>query len=157
MDYVASAARENDENHAPVGHTSGAFFSFCKTSDNPNPTVENVVVGPFNTNIGNGILKTDVGRDNYSGHIFVSQSPLVLVGTTNVRNYYSLVESTIGEEGIEENHSYITGKLNYTLFSGSDGCDFFEITYKVIKRNGDDTTNYKFYTGIQYIDTDAVV
>ena len=157
VDYVASAARENDENHAPVGHTSGAFFSLCRTSDNPNPTVENVVVGQFNTNIGNGILKTDVGRDNYSGHIFVSQSPLVLVGTTNVRNYYSLVESTIGEEGIEENHSYITGKLNYTLFSGSDGCDFFEITYKVIKRNGDDTTNYKFYTGIQYIDTDAVV
>ena len=157
VDYVASAARENDENHAPVGHTSGAFFSLCRTSDNPNPAVENVVVGQFNTNIGNGILKTDVGRDNYSGHIFVSQSPLVLVGTTNVRNYYSLVESTIGEEGIEENHSYITGKLNYTLFSGSDGCDFFEITYKVIKRNGDDTTNYKFYTGIQYIDTDAVV
>lgn len=156
VDYVASAARENDENHAPVGHTSGAFFSFCKTSDNPNPAVENVVVGQFNTNIGNGILKTDVGRDNYAGHVFVSQSPLVLVGTTNVRNYYSLVESTIGEEGIDENHSYITGKLNHTLFAGSDGCDFFEISYKVIKRNGDDTTNYKFYTGIQYIDTDAI-
>ena len=109
-----------------------------------------IEVGAFNTEIGNGILKTDVGEAGYSAKVYVSQSPLVLVGTTNVRKYYSLIESGI-DEGLADNHSYITGKLNPEMFTGSDGCDYLELTYKVIKKNGDLDTNYKFYSGVQFM------
>ena len=55
-----------------------------------------------------------------------------------------------------ENHSYITGRLNSEMFAGSDGCDYLELTYRVIKKNGDFDTNYKFYTGIQYMNAISV-
>ena len=155
--YINAPAKATDS--APTGHLSGFMFKsigslfeqdgceydFSKESSRP------ILVGEFNTNVGNGVLKTDVGADNYEGNIFVSQSPLVIVGTTNLRKYYNLLESEIGDTRIEEGHSYVTGRLNSELFSGSDGCDYLEITYKVLKANGDDTTNYKFYTGIQFM------
>lgn len=103
-------------------------------------------VGAFNPDIGGGILKTDVGHNNYLKP-YVSKNPIVLVGTTDVRKYYSIIEPD-DEEIDDPSLTYTTGRLNPDMFAGSDGCDYLEITYKVLKKKGDRKTNYKFYTGI---------
>ncbi len=105
-----------------------------------------IKVGAFNTDIGNGVLKTDVGVSGYNGLPLVSRNPLVLVGTTNVRKYYKIVEPA--ENELASHQTYLTGRMNEDMFKGSDGCDYLEITYKVLKTKGDHNTNYKFYTGI---------
>ncbi len=105
-----------------------------------------LICGPFNVDIGNGILKTDVGENDYRGNPFVSQDPITIVGTTSVKDYYEIIEPT--EEQIARGETYLTGQLNAEKFKGSDGCDYLEVTYRVIKKVGDTTTNYKFYTGI---------
>ena len=105
-----------------------------------------LICGPFNVDIGNGILKTDVGENDYRGNPFVSQDPITIVGTTSVKDYYEIIEPT--EEQIAKGETYLTGQLNAEKFKGSDGCDYLEVTYRVIKKVGDTTTNYKFYTGI---------
>lgn len=131
-------------------HGTLFFSNFVSNCDDP--TISNVAVGEslpvgaFNTDIGNGILKTDVGKNNYDGLPFVSKNPLVLVGTTDVRKYYSIIEPSDNELG--ENQTYITGRANPAMYAGNDGCDYLEITYKVLKQKGDKNTNYKFYTGI---------
>lgn len=106
-------------------------------------------IGVFNPDIGNGILKTDVGNNNYQSPV-VSNNPIVLVGTTDVRKYYSIIEPT-DDEIADPALTYITGRLNPKMFEGSDGCDYLEITYKVLKEKGNSTKNYKFYTGIAAI------
>ncbi len=107
---------------------------------------KDLICGPFNVDIGNGILKTDVGRNDYRGNPFVSQDPITIVGTTAVKDYYEIIEPT--EEQIAQGETYLTGQLNAERFKGSDGCDYLEVTYRVIKKVGDTTTNYRFYTGI---------
>ncbi len=110
-------------------------------------------IGAFNTDIGGGILKTDVGHNGYKKPL-VSKNPLILVGTTDVRKYYSIIEPDDGEIGDPE-LTYTTGRLNPDKFSGSDGCDYLEITYKVLKKKGDRNTNYSFYTGlVNFMDAD---
>ncbi len=103
-------------------------------------------IGEFNVDIGGGILKTDVGRNNYLKPL-VSKEPLVLVGTTDVRKYYSIIEPD-DDEIADPELTYTTGRFNPDKFSGADGCDYLEITYKVLKKKGDLNTNYKFYTGL---------
>jgi len=116
------------------------------------PGLESLVVNGFNPDIGNGILKTDVGLSGYIGLPLVSRNPLVLVGTTDVRKYYQVLEPTEDElKEMAENQTYITGRFNEEMFKGSDGCDYLEITYKVLKTKGDADTNYKFYTGLAAI------
>lgn len=112
---------------------------------------ERLVIGSFNTEIGNKALMTDVGTDGgYKKAPFVSTNPLVLVGTAPARRYYSLIEPSEGEN--LNGKTYITGCLNPQKFSGSDGCDYLEITYKVLKDHTSDTSkNFKFYTGISNI------
>lgn len=106
-------------------------------------------VKAFNPDVGNGILKTDVGINGYGDDPKVSQKPLVLTGTTDVRKYYNIVEPTDQELGNDaDRFTYITGRLNPKKFSGSDGSDYLEITYKVLKEKGNTTKNYKFYTGV---------
>lgn len=107
---------------------------------------KDLICGAFNVDIGNGILKTDVGENDYRGNPFVSQEPITIVGTTSVKDYYEIIEPT--EEQIAKGETYLTGQLNAEKFKGSDGCDYLEVTYRVIKKVGDTTTNYKFYTGI---------
>lgn len=107
---------------------------------------KDLICGAFNVDIGNGILKTDVGENDYRGNPFVSQDPITIVGTTSVKDYYEIIEPT--EEQIAKGETYLTGQLNAEKFKGSDGCDYLEVTYRVIKKVGDTTTNYKFYTGI---------
>lgn len=137
----------------PEDHGTLFFSDFaqtCKDEELKSMLVNDAVnVGAFNPNIGDGILKTDVGLSGYNGIPLVSQNPLVLVGTTNVRKYYKVIEPSEGE--LSGNSTYITGRLNENMFKGSDGCDYIEITYKVLKQKGDSTTNYKFYTGIAAI------
>ena len=77
-----------------------------------------------------------------------------MTGQTNSRKYYKLLQDKQEQEGIDNAHSYITGRLDETMFAGSDGCDYLEIVYKVIKKNGDYATNYRFYTGIQFADVE---
>lgn len=106
-------------------------------------------VKAFNPDVGNGILKTDVGINGYGDDPKVSQKPLVLTGITDVRKYYNIVEPTDQELGNDaDRFTYITGRLNPKKFSGSDGSDYLEITYKVLKEKGNTTKNYKFYTGV---------
>ena len=131
----------------PRDHCSGVVFD----------DLGSLHVGVFNVDIGGGILKTDVGRNDYKGDPLVSLDPLVLVGTNNIRRYYEIVEpgsTDLDQEALEDGYTYTSGRLNPTMFSGSDGCDYIEITYKVIKEAGNTTKNYKFYTGLAYLDND---
>lgn len=150
--YLSNPADDSDVG-VPNGHTSGIImYSLADYFENTYCSKRGAIkVGAFKPEIGNNALMTDVGLSGYDGSIFVSQNPLVMVGTTNLRKFYKLIESAIDESGVAENHSYITGKLNSEMFAGSDGCDYLEITYKVIKKNGDYNANYKFYTGIQWM------
>ncbi len=134
----------------PEDHGTVFFSDFATTcTDNELKSILSngaIKVGAFNTDIGNGILKTDVGVSGYNGSPLVSKNPLVLVGTTNVRKYYKIVEPA--ENELSSHQTYLTGRMNEDMFKGSDGCDYLEITYKVLKTKGDYNTNYKFYTGI---------
>ena len=112
---------------------------------------DGINVSAFNPDIGNGVLKTDVGRNGYRANLIYSAEPLTITGLTNLKNYYSVIESEVNEQGLPENTSYITGRLNSEKFAGNDGCDYLEVSYKVIKTNGDHNTNYKFYTGLYYL------
>ena len=137
---------EKIENHGMV--CFGDFISNCSDTSISNVKVGNqgIHVGPFSTDIGNGILKTDVGESGYSGTPLVSEDPRILVGTTDVRKFYSIIEPQ--DEELTEGTTYITGRSNEKMYGGDDGCDYIEITYKVLKKKGDRDTNYKFYTGI---------
>ena len=110
---------------------------------------QDLIVGPFNTEIGNGILMTDVGRNDYQGNPLVSKTPLTLTGNSRVKDYYSIIEPT--DEQIANGETYLTGQLNSEMFAGNDGCDYLEVVYRVIKRVGDTETNYKFYTSADVI------
>ena len=132
---------------APRDHTSALMFD----------DLGQVHVGKFNVDIGGGILKTDVGKNgNYTTFPWVSQNPLVLVGTTDVRKYYEVVEYGTNPEydtdQLEDGKTYISGRFNPNMLTEEDKCDYIEITYKVIKNAGDTETNYKFYTGIAFVD-----
>ena len=109
-------------------------------------TSDDLIVGAFNTDIGGGILKTDVGQNNYRGNPIVSNDPIVINGLSSVKDYYEILEPT--EDQIAAGQTYLAGQLNPEKFMGDDGCDYLEVTYRVIKRAGDTSTNYKFYTGI---------
>ncbi|MBO5021952.1 MAG: hypothetical protein J6C53_00525 [Clostridia bacterium] len=134
----------------PDDHGTLFFEEFDKScSDSELLSIMNngaIKIGAFNPDIGSGILKTDVGVSGYNGKPLVSQNPLVLVGTTNVRKYYKIVEPV--DDELASHQTYLTGRMNEDMFKGSDGCDYLEITYKVLKNKGDHQTNYKFYTGI---------
>ena len=110
------------------------------------PNNQDLIVGAFKTDIGGGILKTDVGRNDYRGNPIVSNDPIIISGLSAVKDYYEIIEPT--EEQIAQGQTYLTGQLNPEKFMGDDGCDYLEITYRVIKRVGDTSTNYKFYTGL---------
>ncbi len=109
-------------------------------------TSDDLIVRAFNTDIGGGILKTDVGQNGYRGNPIVSNDPIVINGLSSVKDYYEILEPT--EEQIAAGQTYLAGQLNPEKFMGDDGCDYLEVTYRVIKRAGDTSTNYKFYTGI---------
>lgn len=110
---------------------------------------QDLIVGAFNTDIGNGILMTDVGRNDYKGNPLVSRTPLTLTGNTKVKDYYSIIEPT--EEQIAQGETWLTGQLNKDMFSGNDGCDYLEVVYRVVKRVGDTENNYKFYTAADVV------
>lgn len=131
---------------APDDHSSGVVFD----------GLPDLHVNPFNPNIGEGILMTDVGSEgNYEGNPIVSTEPLVLVGTTDVRKYYEVVEygtnPEFDKDELPEGYTYISGRFNPNMFSGDDGCDYLEVTFKVLKEVGNIDKNYKFYTGIANI------
>ena len=115
---------------------------------------EAVIVNTFNTDIAEGMLKT---IPSYSIPAVTSdKNKLILVGYNNVRNYYELVEST--EQENLAGKSYSTGRFNSDAFKKDpNGCDYLEITYKVVKdpadanKIGANKKNYKFYTGITSI------
>lgn len=131
---------------APDDHSSGVVFD----------GLPDLHVNPFNPNIGEGILMTDVGSEgNYEGNPIVSTEPLVLVGTTDVRKYYEVVEygtnPEFDKDELPEGYTYISGRFNPNMFSAEDGCDYLEVTFKVLKEVGNIDKNYKFYTGIANI------
>lgn len=131
---------------APDDHSSGVVFD----------GLPDLHVNPFNPNIGEGILMTDVGSEgNYEGNPIVSTEPLVLVGTTDVRKYYEVVEygtnPEFDQDELPEGYTYISGRFNPNMFSGEDGCDYLEVTFKVLKEVGNIDKNYKFYTGVANI------
>lgn len=131
---------------APDDHSSGVVFD----------GLPDLHVNPFNPNIGEGILMTDVGSEgNYEGNPIVSTEPLILVGTTDVRKYYEVVEygtnPEFDKDELPEGYTYISGRFNPNMFSGDDGCDYLEVTFKVLKEVGNIDKNYKFYTGIANI------
>lgn len=139
---------------APYDHVSGVEFSSIGKMWEDNPLGDVLPVNAFNPEIGNKVLMTeDMKATNYDGTVLVSRSPLVLLGTTDVRKWYSIVEPTENDPLVDADHTYISGRLNHEMFKGSDGCDYLEITYKVLKKPGDANKNYKFYTGIALIDS----
>ena len=130
-----------EETGAPENHYSGIYFD----------GVDIERLGVFKTDIGDGVLKTDVGENEYSSSLLISEDPLVLVGTTDVRKYYEIVEpgsSELDNEQIPDGYTYLSGRFNSDMFSGAEGCDYLEVTFKVLKRKRDTTPNrYKFYAG----------
>lgn len=148
-DLPSTIPAEHKDDHGTVMFDE--FDKNCKDEELKSLLVDGALkVGAFNTEIGNGILKTDVGTSGYNGTPLVSENPLVLVGTTNVRKYYKVIEPADNEIS-DSNKTYITGRMNEDMFKGNDGCDYLEITYKVLKNKGDYDTNYKFYTGIAFV------
>lgn len=140
---------------APYDHVSGVEFSSIGKMWKDNPLGDILPVNAFNPEIGNKVLMTeDMEATNYDGTVLVSRSPLVLLGTTDVRKWYSIVEPTENDPLVDADHTYISGRLNHEMFKDpADGCDYLEITYKVLKKPGDANKNYKFYTGIALIDS----
>ena len=125
---------------APEDHFSGVRFDELKIKN----------LSSFNVNIGGGILKTDVGKKGYSKDLLITETPLVLTGTSNVRKYYEIVEpgsSELDEEVIADEYTYLSGRFNSDMFGGAEGCDYLEVTFKVIKEIGDLGSNYRFYAG----------
>ena len=125
---------------APEDHFSGVRFDELKIKN----------LSSFNVDIGGGILKTDVGKKGYSKDLLITETPLVLTGTSNVRKYYEIVEpgsSELDEEVIADRYTYLSGRFNSDMFGGAEGCDYLEVTFKVIKEIGDLGSNYRFYAG----------
>ena len=157
MDYLYGFAGTegpvSDGSVAPEDHCSGVVFD---DMDQRHVGEFNVNIGSDRTSDGTGILMTDVGRAGYTYSPLVSAEPLILVGTNDIRKYYEIVEFGTNPEydtdELEDGYTYISGRFNPEMFSGSDGCDYLEITYKVVKRAGDTDTNYRFYTGIAFMD-----
>ena len=108
---------------------------------------DSVHLGVYDTSI----LPTDLAERNYILFPFVSKSPLTLLGTTDVRKYYKLLEPT-ADDDLEENQTYIAGRFNEEMAAGK--CDYLEIVYKVLKDKNNLAKNYNFYTGI--ISTEAL-
>lgn len=102
---------------------------------------EGYEISAFNTEIGGGIMKAM----EYDGCTSISE-PLKLVGTTELKNYYKLVEPDPSTAAQNVYYSY--GILNHEMFAGDGGCDYLEIAYEVVKTTGDYKTNYKFYTAL---------
>lgn len=125
----------------PMDYGNTGMVMFESIGDRENGLIFN----SFNTEVGNGILKA---MDNYSGSTLISD-PLILVGTTELKDYYKLIEP---EEPLEDGTTYTYGILDHTKLTGADQTDYLEIAYEVIKVAGDTETNYKFQTGIALID-----
>ena len=124
----------------PMDYGNTGMVMFESIGDRENGLIFN----SFNTEVGNGILKA---MDNYSGSTLISD-PLILVGTTELKDYYKLIEP---EEPLEDGTTYTYGILDHTKLIGADQTDYLEIAYEVIKVAGDTETNYKFQTGIALI------
>lgn len=124
----------------PMDYGNTGMVMFESIGDRENGLIFN----SFNTEVGNGILKA---MDNYSGSTLISD-PLILVGTTELKDYYKLIEP---EEPLADGTTYTYGILDHTKLTGADQTDYLEIAYEVIKVAGDTETNYKFQTGIALI------
>lgn len=139
-DGTGGKSMDAEETGAPEDHYSGIYFGGV-----------DIELGAFKTDIGDGVLMTDVGKNGYSASLLISEDPLVLVGTTDVRKYYEIVEpgsSELDNEQIPDGYTYLSGRFNSDMFGGAEGCDYLEVTFKVLKRVGDTTPNrYKFYAG----------
>ena len=145
---ITTDGQGTEDGNAPSGHASGVSFEDIGSMLPNNEYGQYLPVGAFNTAVAGGVLNTDVAGSNYDGSIIRSQSPIILTGSTEAKNWYSIVEN----EELIDGKSYLSGRLNYTLFdTDPNGCDYLEITYKVLKQPGDADTNYKFYTGIALI------
>ena len=139
-DGTGGKSMDAEETGAPEDHYSGIYFGGV-----------DIELGAFKTDIGENILMTDVGKNGYSASLLISEEPLVLVGTTDVRKYYEIVEpgsSELDNEQIPDGYTYLSGRFNSDMFGGAEGCDYLEVTFKVLKRKSDTTPNrYKFYAG----------
>lgn len=139
-DGTGGKSMDAEETGAPEDHYSGIYFGGV-----------DIELGAFKTDIGDKVLMTDVGENGYSASLLISEEPLVLIGTTNVRKYYEIVEpgsSELDNEQIPDGYTYLSGRFNSDMFSGAEGCDYLEVTFKVLKRKSDTTPNrYKFYAG----------
>ena len=124
----------------PMDYGNTGMVMFLKIGDTKNGLIFN----SFNTEVGNGVLKA---MDKYDGSTLISD-PLILVGTTELKDYYKLIEP---EEPLEDGTTYTYGILDHTKLTGADQTDYLEIAYEVIKVAGDTETNYKFQTGIAFI------
>lgn len=132
-----------EETRAPAEHCSGIQFH----------NIEIPTLGKFTTDIGDGALMTDVGKKGYSSSLLISEQPLVLIGTTNARKYYEIVEpgsSELDNEPIPKGYTYLSGRFNSDMFGGV--CDYLEVTFKVLKPipkpdQIPSPNRYKFYAG----------
>lgn len=147
-DSITAAERRYRQQHG-TSITFSQMTSFGVDESIMGRPSQDLIVGAFNTDIGNGILMTDVGRNDYKGNPLVSKTPLTLTGNSRVKDYYSIIEPT--EEQIAQGETWLTGQLNKDMFSGNDGCDYLEVVYRVVKRVGDTENNYKFYTAADVV------
>lgn len=136
-------------------HGTLFFTDFASNCTGENAAYIGSVTDGEHINIGafkpENFPKTDVGENGYNGTPLVSTQPLRLTGVDDLRHYYSIIEPLDSELG--ENNTYVTGRSNPEKYADANGCDYLEITYKVLKQKNNETNdyggkNYKFYTGI---------
>ena len=135
LDFITFSGEENFSGgtaQCPDDHSSGYVFDGLELE-----------VDAFNPDIGNNVLKTDVGFGNYKSRPLKSKYPLLISGHSRAKNWFEIVYPE------ENENAFYTGRLNSNMFNGADGCDYLEICYKVYKDEPlGSNKNYKFYTGI---------
>lgn len=128
------------------GSRNNTAMLYGINSDDINGKARGITCSEFTTDIGNGILQS---IEEYNGLVSIGTA-LPLTGNNDRRNYY-IMQNDFNEE---DKTTYTYGTLNPEKFSGSDGCDFFEVAFEVVKvTTASDyaTKNYKFQVGLAVV------
>ncbi len=128
------------------GSKNNTAMLYGINSDDINGKARGITCSEFTTDIGNGILQS---IEEYNGLVSIGTA-LPLTGNNDRRNYYTM-QNGFNEE---DKTTYTYGTLNPEKFSGSDGCDFFEVAFEVVKvTTASDyaTKNYKFQVGLAVV------
>ncbi len=151
--YLIEGNEKNEEFAIKVTDTAFNYGSKENTmlllginNTNLDGSISGITLNAWEKDYKNGILNSI--DDGYTGLTSIG-TPLPLTGLSNLRNYYKMKNDSFEDNG--ETYSYTYGEFDPEVFDADgDGCDFFELSFKVLKvTSASDfaTKNYKFYLG----------